>query len=206
MQRTRVNHLIRISPIRLIGPNNEQIGIVETAEALRMAHDAGLDLVEIVPTERPPICKIMDYGKYKYELSQKQRRSRAAAKSSEMKQVRLGRSIKIDPHDVQIRIEQARRFILAGHKVQVVQRFRGREIAHKELGLKNLDDVAKQLNDIARLEQPARWVGREASIILAPDRAKVEAYRRRLEKGRSEAGAGAALSPPPQSPREQASA
>ena len=78
MQRTRVNHLIRISPIRLVGPENEQIGVVETSEAMRMAQEAGLDLVEVVPDSRPPVCKIMDYGKYKFELSQKQRKNRAA--------------------------------------------------------------------------------------------------------------------------------
>ncbi len=177
-----MNHLIRITPIRLIGADNEQIGVVETSEAMRMAQDAGLDLVEIVPDSRPPVCKIMDYGKYKYELSQKQRKSRAASKSSEMKQIRLGRSVKIDPHDVQIRIDQARRFIMAGHKVHFVQRFRGREIAHRELGLEHLRQCVDQLADIAKVEQSPRWMGKEASIILSPDKVKVEAIKRKLEK------------------------
>ena len=92
-----MNHLIRITPIRLIGPDNEQIGVVETADAMKRAQEAGMDLVEIVPESRPPVCKIMDYGKYKYELSQKARKTRAASKSTEMKQIRLGRSVKIDP-------------------------------------------------------------------------------------------------------------
>lgn len=178
--------MIRISPVRLVGPNNEQIGVVETAEAMRMAQEQGLDLVEIVPDSRPPVCKIMDYGKYKYELSQKQRKNRAASKATEMKQIRLGRSVKIDPHDVQIRIDQARRFIMAGHKVQVVQRFRGREIAHRELGLEHLAECVRQLNDIAKVEQPPRWMGKEASIILAPDRVKVDALKRKLEKEKAE--------------------
>jgi len=182
VQRTRVNHLIRITPIRLIGPNNEQVGVVETSEAMRMAQEAGMDLVEIQPDTRPPVCKILDYGKYKYELSQKQRKSRAASKSTEMKQIRLGRSVKIDPHDVQIRIDQARRFIMAGHKVHVVQRFRGREIAHRELGLDHLKRVATQLADIAKVEQMPRWMGKEASIIVAPDKPKVEAIKRKIEK------------------------
>lgn len=182
MQRTRVNHLIRITPIRLIGPDNEQIGVVETAEAMRRAVEAGLDLVEIVPDSRPPVCKIMDYGKYKYELSQKQRKTRAASKSSEMKQIRLGRSVKIDPHDVQIRIDQARRFLLAGHKVHIVQRFRGREIAHRELGLEHLKECTDKLADVCKVEQSPRWFGKEASIILAPDKVKIEAIKRKLEK------------------------
>jgi translation initiation factor IF-3 len=172
--------------VRLIGPDNEQIGVVETSEALRMAQEAGLDLVETVPDQRPPVCKIMDYGKYKYELSQKQRKNRAASKATEMKQIRLGRSVKIDPHDVQIRIDQARRFIMAGHKVHVVQRFRGREIAHRELGIEHLKQVATQLADIAKVEQSPRWMGKEASIIVAPDKPKVEAVKRKLEKAKAE--------------------
>src|SRR5262245_50748220 len=98
--------MIRISPIRVVGPENEAIGVIEAAEALRMADQQGLDLVEISPDARPPVCKIMDYGKYKYELSKKEHKSRAASKATEMKEVRLGRSVKIDEHDVQIRNEQ----------------------------------------------------------------------------------------------------
>ncbi len=184
-QRTRVNHLIRISPVRLIGAENEQIGVVETADALRMAQEQGLDLVEIVPDTRPPVCKIMDYGKYKYELSKKEQKTRAASKATEMKEVRLGRSVKIDPHDVRIRIDQARRFLMAGHKVLFTQRFRGREIAHRQLGLEHLDEVTRALADISKLEQSARWMGKQASIILAPDRVKIEQVKRKLDKERA---------------------
>jgi len=189
VQRTRVNHLIRITPIRLVGPENEQIGVVETSEALRMAQEQGMDLVEVVPDTRPPVCKIMDYGKYKYELSQKARKQRAASKSSELKQIRMGRSVKIDPHDVQIRIDQARRFLMDGHKVQIAQRFRGREMQHRELGLEHLAEAIKQLGDICKVEQTPRWFGKEASILLAPDRVKVEAAKRKLEKERAEKAA-----------------
>ena len=186
VQRTRVNHLIRISPIRVIGANNEQIGVIETHEALRMAQEQGLDLVEISPDARPPVCKIMDYGKFKYEQSKKDQKNRAASKSTEMKEVRLGRSVKIDPHDVQIRIEQSRRFLMAGHKVLVTQRFRGREIAHKELGLDNLRTVCESLADISKLDQPPKWMGKAASVVLAPDKPKVEAIKRKLEKEKAE--------------------
>ncbi len=181
-----MNHLIRITPIRLVGPDNEQIGVVETSEALKMAVEQGLDLVEVVPDSRPPVCKIMDYGKYKYELSKKNQKSRAASKSAEMKQLRLGRSVKIDPHDVQIRIDQARRFLMAGHKVQFVQRFRGREIAHRELGLEHLKECVDKLADISKLEQNPRWFGKEASIILAPDKPKIESVKRKMEKAKAE--------------------
>ncbi len=181
-RRTRVNHLIRMSPIRVIGPNNEQVGVIETHEAMKMADEAGLDLVEISPEARPPVCKIMDYGKYKYELSKKEHSSRASSKATEMKEVRLGRSVKIDAHDVQIRVDQARRFLMAGHKVMFTQRFKGREIAHKDLGLARLRQVADSLADVSKLEQAPRWMGKQASIILAPDKVKVDAVKRKLAK------------------------
>ncbi len=174
--------MIRITPIRLIDEENEQVGVVETAEAIRRAQEAGLDLVEVVPDSRPPVCKIMDYGKYKYDLSKKEQKSRASSKSTELKEIRLGRSIKIDPHDVQIRVDQSRRFLMAGHKVQLTQRFRGREMAHKELGIERLHKICVDLSDIAKVEMAPRWMGRQASIVLAPDKAKIEAIKRKLEK------------------------
>ncbi len=164
--------MIKISPIRVIGADNTQVGVIETMDALRMAQEHGLDLVEVSPDARPPVCKIMDYGKYKYDQSKKQKKNRASAKASELKQIRLGRSVKIDIHDVEIRVKQARKFLVAGHKVQVIQRFRGREIVHKDLGLKRLDEVAVKLSDVSKVETPARWSGRQASIILAPDKVK----------------------------------
>lgn len=183
--RTRINHMIRMTPVRLIGPDNEQIGVVETPDAIRMATERGLDLVEISPEARPPVCKIMDYGKYKYELG-KQKKSNKGSKSAEMKELRLGRSVKIDPHDIMVRVDQARRFIMHGHKVMFTQRFKGREIAHKDLGLKNLAEVRDALADIAKVEQTPRWMGKQASIILAPDKVKVEAAKRKLEKEKAE--------------------
>lgn len=171
--------MIRISPIRLIGPQNEQVGVVETHEAMRMAEEAGLDLVEVVSDSRPPVCKIMDYGKYKYELSKKKQPS---SKGNELKEIRLGRSIKIDKHDVEIRSNQARRFLMEGNKVQVIQRFKGREFAHKDIGLENLRLFYEALEDIAKVEQPPRPFGRQFTMLLAPDKPRVESARRRLEK------------------------
>ena len=174
--------MIRISPIRVIGPDNEQIGVIETHEALNMAREQGLDLVEISPDVRPPVCKIMDYGKYKYDQSKKQQKNRASSKTTEMKEIRLGRSIKIDKHDVQIRVDQARRFLMAGHKVQITQRFRGREMAHKELGIERLASICDDLSDVAKVEVAPRWMGRQASIILAPDKTKIDALKRQMSK------------------------
>ena len=182
VQRTRVNHMIRISPIRLINAENEQVGVVDTYEALKMAQEAGMDLVEVVSDARPPVCKIMDYGKYKYDLSKKEQKSRAAGKQLEMKEIRLGRSIKIDPHDVQIRVDQSRRFLMAGHKVQITQRFRGREMMHKELGLERLQKICIDLSDIAKIEMAPRWAGRQTSIVLAPDKDKIGFIKRQMTK------------------------
>lgn len=143
-----------------------------------MAQEAGLDLVEIQPDSRPPLCKIMDYGKYKYELSKK--KGGGKQKSQEIKEVRLGRSAKIDPHDVEIRVNQARRFLMAGHKVQFVQRFRGREMAFQDIGMDRLHDIVDLLADIAKLEAPPRTMGRQMSMTVAPDKPKVEAIKRKL--------------------------
>jgi translation initiation factor IF-3 len=191
--------MIRITPIRLIGPNEEMIGVLETQEALRMADQAGMDLVEISPDARPPVCRIMDYGKFKYEQSKKEQATRAASKTTDMKEVRLGRSVKIDPHDVQIRVDQSRRFLMAGHKVMLTQKFRGREIAHKQIGLDRLKEIVNSLADVSKLEQTPRFFGKQASIILAPDKVRIEAIKRKLAKekaaaeGKDEKAAHAAL-------------
>jgi translation initiation factor IF-3 len=171
--------MIRLSPIRLIGSDGTQHGVVETHEALRMAQEEGLDLVEVVADQRPPVCKIMDYGKYRYELTKRENKSKSSG--AELKEIRLGRSVKIDPHDVQIRVDQARRFLMAGHKVQIIQRFRGREMAHKQLGEERLFEICQDLSDIAKIEMAPRAVGRSITILLSPDKAKVESVKAKLE-------------------------
>lgn len=175
--------MIRITPVRLIGPADEQIGVVETTEALRQADAAGMDLVEISPDARPPVCKIMDYGKFKYEQG-KEEKSKTKNKPAEIKEVRLGRSIKIDPHDVQIRIDQSRRFLMEGHKVQVVQVFRGREMQHRDLGMRILQDFVTALADISRVELPPRTENKRTRLLLAPDKVKIEALKRKAAKER----------------------
>jgi len=180
--------MIRLSPIRLIDHENKQVGVVETAEAMRMAREVGLDLVEIQPDVRPPVCKIMDYGKFKYDLSKKEQRSRQASKGSEMKEIRLGRSVKIDPHDVEIRVNQARKFLMDGHKVLIVQRFRGREMMHRRLGEDRLREIQEALADVAKLEVPPRAAGRQITMILAPDKQRIETIKRKEEKAKADAG------------------
>ncbi len=152
---------------------------METSAALQRARESGLDLVEVHADSEPPVCRILDYGKFRYEQSKKDKANKAKSKTAELKEVRLGRSMKIDPHDVQIRMNQARKFLMEGHKVQIVQNFRGREMIHKERGTERLDGIVEQLSDIAKLEVPARLAGRRMTMILAPDKPKIEQIKRK---------------------------
>jgi translation initiation factor IF-3 len=173
----RINDRIRISPVRLIDAEGEMVGVVDLDDAKRRAYDAGLDLVEVAADVRPPVVRIMDYGRFKYEKSKQDRANKS--KSVEMKEVRLGRSMKIDPHDVMIRLRQARGFLLEGHRVQIVQNFRGREIAHRDRGDDRMDHVIETLSEVAKVEVSPRLNGRRMTMILIPDRTKCEAIKRR---------------------------
>lgn len=155
------------------------VGVTETPEAIRLAQEAGLDLVEVSADADPPVCRIMDYGKWKYEQSKKDRANKAKSKQLELKEVRLGRSMKIDPHDVMIRLNQARRFLMDGHKVQIVQNFRGREMVHRERGSQRMREIIETLSDISKLETPPRQMGRRMTMIMAPDKPKIEQIKRR---------------------------
>ena len=173
---------IRCPEVRLIDENDQMVGVVTSDDARRRAEEAGMDLVEIAPDSDPPVCKIIDYGRYKYEMSKKDRATKAKTKTHEMKEVRLGRSMKIDPHDVEIRVNQARKFLIEGHKVQIVQNFRGREMMHRERGHERMQDIIERLGDVSKLETPPRMFGRRMSMILAPDKVKIEQYKRKHQK------------------------
>lgn len=193
----RTDRRIKAREVRVVGPAGEQLGVLSIDQALARAQEFGLNLVEVNPMSKPPVCKIMDYGKYKYELSKKETKS--SSKGSELKEIRLGRSVKIDPHDVKIRVDQARRFLLDGHKVQITQRFRGREMMHKELGIDRLRGICDDLADVAKVESEPRWAGRQASIILAPDKPKVEAIKRKLEREKQARDQAGKPTDPPES-------
>jgi translation initiation factor IF-3 len=154
------------------------VGVIDTNEALQRAREAGLDLVEVAADSDPPVCRIMDFGKWKYEQSKKEKEKKAKSKHTELKEVRMGRSMKIDPHDIEIRLTQARRFLMEGHKVQIVQNFRGREMVHRDRGHDRMQQIIERLSDVGKLETPPRLNGRRMTMIVAPDRAKIERVKR----------------------------
>ena len=161
----RVNDRITIRQVTLIDGEGTRIGVVDTSQALMMAREAGLDLVEVAPNVRPPVARMMDYGKYKYEQSKKAHESRQKQHRSKLKTVRL--RPKTDPHMLDIRVNKAREFLERGDKVQLMILFRGREMAHQELGMKHCNEVAKRLEDIARVEQYPRMEGRRMTMLLS---------------------------------------
>ena len=152
----------------MIGESGEQLGIMSAREALRKAQEADLDLVKIAPTAKPPVCKIIDYGKYRYELARKEKEAKKKQKIIEVKEVRL--SPNIDVNDMNTKVSAARKFILKGNKVKVTLRFRGREMAHMNASRHILDDFAKQLEDVAVVDKPAKQEGRSLTMFLTEKR------------------------------------
>jgi translation initiation factor IF-3 len=161
-----VNDEIRVKEVRLIGVDGEQLGIKLTREALQMATDANLDLVNVAPTAKPPVCRIMDYGKYRYELQKKEKEARKNQKIVDIKEIRL--SATIDEHDFQTKLRNAVKFLNDGDKVKASVRFRGREIAHAEIGKKVLDRLAVEVADISSMERAPKLEGRSMIMILTP--------------------------------------
>ena len=146
-----INEQIRDKEVRVIGENGDQLGVMPIKEAMRLAEEAELDLVKIAPTAKPPVCKIVDYGKYRYELARKEKDARKKQKTVELKEVRL--SPNIDSNDLNTKISAARKFIGKGNKVKITLRFRGREMAHMQQSRHILDDIAEQMADIAVVEK-----------------------------------------------------
>ncbi len=163
-----INEQIRDKEVRLIGEDGEQLGIVPGKEALRMAQEAELDLVKIAPTAKPPVCKIIDYGKYRYELARKEKEAKKKQKVIEIKEVRL--SPNIDTNDLNTKVGAARKFLEKGDKVKVTLRFRGREMAHMFKSKYILDDFAESLIDIAVVDKPSKVEGRSMVMFLTAKR------------------------------------
>lgn len=151
--------------MRLIGPDGEQVGVVSSREAQKIADDAGLDLVKIAPNAKPPVCKVIDYGKYRYELARKEKDAKKKQKTVELKEIRL--SPNIDTNDLNTKMNAARKFLSKGNKVKVTLRFRGREMAHMNSSKHILDDIAESLSDIAVVEKAPKVEGRSIGLVLA---------------------------------------
>jgi translation initiation factor IF-3 len=164
----RHNEQIRISPIFLIDDKDEKIGSTSTSEALRQAREAGLDLVEVAPNARPPVCKIMDYGKWRYQQQKKEDKSRASARGGQLKELKL-KTVKIGVHDLMIKINHAREFLKEGNKVQFTLQFKGRELAHLDLGRDIFVKIKSELWPFSKIERDSKMEGRRMTLVLQPD-------------------------------------
>ncbi|HLG04861.1 MAG TPA: translation initiation factor IF-3 [Gemmatimonadales bacterium] len=165
-RRTRINRMIRISPVRVISDTGEQLGVLPVEEALAAAEERGLDLVEVAPTARPPVVKIMDYGKFKFEEAKAARAAKKKQHVIEIKEVKFRPSI--DEHDFGFKIRHMREFLNEGNKVKVTMMFRGRQMARLDLGKAVLDRVATALADIGKIEFDARLEGKNMTMVIAP--------------------------------------
>jgi translation initiation factor IF-3 len=165
-KRVRVNRQIRISPVRVIGEDGEQLGIMPVEEALETAESKGLDLVEVAPNSRPPVVRIMDYGKFKYEQARKARQAKKKQQHVQLKEVKFRPGI--DEHDLEFKLRHARRFLEDGNKVKATMMFRGRQVAHPELGREVLSRVAGELEDVGKVESNPVLEGRNMIMVLAP--------------------------------------
>ncbi len=164
-----MNEAIRVPQVRLIGPKGENIGVISTEEAQRVAREAELDLVEVAPNSDPPVCRVMDFGKFIYERAKKEREARKAQTKIEVKEIRL--RPKTNEHHRDLRVRDARRWLEAGMKVKVRIRFRGREITYPEIALTDLKEIAEELSEVAVIEQAPTLEGRTMLMVLAPGKA-----------------------------------
>ena len=184
----RINDRIRAREVRLIGPEGDQLGIKPVPEALRLARSFDLDLVEVAPNASPPVCRVMDYGKFRYEEAQKAKESRRKSVQISVKEVKFRPKIGIG--DFNTKVRHLIGFLEDGHKVKVTLQFRGREMAHPELGSKILDEVLEAAGPLARVDNQARLEGRSMSMVLSPDKKAAEAAKK------AEAAAAAAAEGP----------
>jgi len=181
----RINDRIRVPEVRLVGPEGEQVGIVRIEDALRLAAESDLDLVEVAPMARPPVCKLMDYGKFKYEAAQKAREARRNQTLTVMKEMKL--RPKIDPHDYQTKKGHVERFLRAGDKVRVTIMFRGREQSRPELGFRLLQRLAEDVAELGFVEASPKQDGRNMIMVMAPHKKKAARITVGREDDRDEA-------------------
>ncbi len=182
----RINRAIRVPEVRLIDEDGEQLGVVPTPQALEMARQKDLDLVEVAANAVPPVCKLLDYGRFKYEQTKKEREAKKHQHASELKELRLRPGT--DEHDLDVRARNARRFIEEGHKVRLLVRFRGREAAHPEIARAQINRIARSLRDIAIIEQGPLMEGRSMFAVLARARTQQQPPPRPRPEGQAQQG------------------
>jgi translation initiation factor IF-3 len=181
----RINKQIRAPKVRVIGSDGSQVGILAIRDALLKAQEENLDLVEIAPNAQPPVCKIVDYGKFRYDQTKREKESKKAQHQVKVKEVKLKPNI--DEHDFQTKLKQARQFVEKGNKVKVTCMFRGREMAHPELGQKMVEKFCKGLEDIALVEAPPKLLGRNLIGVLAPAPTKSAKAKAPIKKEKTDA-------------------
>lgn len=170
IKEVQINEGIRDKEVRVVSDSGEQLGIMTSVNALKLAEEKNLDLVKIAPLANPPVCKIMDYGKYRFEQSKREKEAKKHQKTVEIKEIRL--SLKIDTHDFDTKAGHAKRFLSAGDKVKVSIRFRGREMAHPDIGLNIMKKFAEECAELAAVEKPAKLEGRQMLMFLTPKAVK----------------------------------
>jgi translation initiation factor IF-3 len=168
----RINERIRAREVLLVGENGERLGVLTLPQALEMAREADLDLVEVAPNSNPPVCRLLDYGKFKYEQAKKERDSKKGQHASVLREIRM--RPKIDTHDLDMKARNAEKFLKGGDKVKVTVMFRGREMVHPEIGRALLEQLADKLKEVSVIERPANMEGRFLSTILAPGHTKTK--------------------------------
>ena len=163
---TRLNQSIKTHEVRLIGVEGENLGVVKISDALEIAKEADLDLVEVTPNAKPPVCKVMNYGKFRFEQNKKAQQAKKKQKQQQVKEIKLRPGT--EENDYQTKLNNIKRFITDGDKAKITIRFRGRELAHKEIGMKQVERIEKDLEDIAEVEQRAKFEGRQIVMVIAP--------------------------------------
>lgn len=163
---TRVNRQIRADKVRVVDSDGEMVGVLSVDEAMEMAQEAGMDLVEVSPNADPPVCKILDYGKYKYEAQKRANEARKKQKVIHLKEVKMRPNI--DSHDYEVKMRNVRKFLEAGDKVKLTIRFRGREMAHQELGMELLQKVEQEIEELGKVDQRPKMEGRQMMMVLSP--------------------------------------
>lgn len=174
-----MNRDVRAPEIRVIGSDGSQLGIMTPLDAIKIAEEEGLDLVEVAPNAKPPTCKIIDYGKYLYEQKKKAQESKKKQVTVTVKELQI--RPRTDDHDLDVKLKHARKFLLAGDKVRLNMRFRGREMAHKEVGRTVLMGFVEKLNDLSNVELEPKMEGQQLFLVMAPDKKKIDLFKKKID-------------------------